>query len=133
MATGPNRRTFMTQTAALSGAGLWAVQLNTAGAPADARPRATSSSPPSAAPQDAVPLAPPDRQPPNLVLPEPVQRKVGWAIVGLGELALGEILPAFRQCRLSEPVALVSGHPDKAKTVAAAYGISPDSIYDYQS
>src|SRR5687767_1677353 len=32
----------------------------------------------------AVQLAPPDRQPAKLKVPEPVARKAGWAIVGLG-------------------------------------------------
>jgi hypothetical protein len=37
---------------------------------------------------EVPPLAPPDQQPPNLDVPEPVARKAGWAIVGLGTLAL---------------------------------------------
>ena len=81
----------------------------------------------------AVPLAPPDRQPPDLELPVAPSRKVGWAIVGLGQLALEEIMPAFAGCHSSEPVALVSGHPDKARKVAAAYGIKREAIYDYES
>lgn len=80
-----------------------------------------------------VPLAPPDRQPPNLPVPSAPERKVGWAIVGLGELALGEIMPAFGLCRWSQPVALVSGHPDKARKVAEAYGMNPKAIYDYDN
>jgi predicted dehydrogenase len=79
------------------------------------------------------PLAPPDGQPPNLVLPDVIERKARWAIVGLGELALGEILPAFGRARLSKPTALVSGHPDKARRVAAAYGIDPKHIYSYDT
>jgi len=80
-----------------------------------------------------VPLAPPDRQPPKLDVPEQPGKTVGWAIVGLGELALGEIMPAFADCRLSRPTALVSGHPDKAKKVAKAYGIKESSIYGYEN
>jgi predicted dehydrogenase len=33
---------------------------------------------------------------------------------------------------LSKPVALLSGHPEKAKKVAEVYGINPDSIYGYE-
>jgi predicted dehydrogenase len=77
------------------------------------------------------PLAPPDKQPPNLTLPEVVGKTVGFAVVGLGELALNEILPAFARCKLARPTALVSGHPDKARRVAAAYGIDPKHVYDY--
>lgn len=81
----------------------------------------------------AVPLAPPDRQPPQLPVPEAPSRKVGWAIVGLGELALGEIMPAFAGSEWSKPVALVSGHSEKAQKVAAKYGISSDAIYNYET
>ena len=80
-----------------------------------------------------VPLAPPDRQPSDLKLPEIPPKKIGWAIVGLGELALEEIMPAFRECKVSKPVALVSGHPDKARKVAEAYGIKQDAIYGYDN
>ena len=79
----------------------------------------------------AVPLAPPDRQPAKLKVPEPVARKAGWAIVGLGQLALEEVMPAFGECKLSRPAALVSGHPDKAKQVAEVYGVDAKAIYDY--
>ena len=79
----------------------------------------------------AGPLAPPDNQPPNLRLPPPPKKKVGWALVGLGELTLNQILPAFATCEQSAPVALVSGHRDKAEKVAAHYGIDPKAIYDY--
>lgn len=83
--------------------------------------------------REAVPLAPPDRQPEGLVVEEAPARKLGWAIVGLGELALGEIMPAFASCRLSKPVALVSGHPDKAAKVAKAHGIDADALYNYDN
>jgi len=79
----------------------------------------------------AVPLAPPERQPAKLKVPEPVARKAGWAIVGLGQLALEEVMPAFGECKLSRPAALVSGHPDKAKQVAEVYGVDAKAIYDY--
>jgi predicted dehydrogenase len=79
------------------------------------------------------PLAPPDRQPPNLKVPEAPKKTIGWAIVGLGQLALGEVMPAFDECKLSRPVALVSGHPDKAEKVAQAYGIKTDHIYNYDN
>lgn len=85
------------------------------------------------APTKTVPLAPPDKQPAGLKVPEKAAKQVGWAIVGLGQLALEEIMPAFAECELSKPVALVSGHPDKARKVAEKYNISPDAIYDYDT
>ncbi len=66
-------------------------------------------------------------------VPEPPGRKMGWAIVGLGNLAIKQILPAFAKCEKSKVVALVSGHPDKAAKLAARYGVSPKAIYDYHS
>jgi predicted dehydrogenase len=117
--TMPNRRDFLTSAAAIGGA-------TAMGAPALAAAEQLASG-------GAVPLAPPDRQPPNLPLPEVPGRRVGWAIVGLGELALGEIMPAFPKAKHSQPVALVSGHPDKAKRVAEAYAIPNDSIYNYDN
>src|SRR5438874_9333226 len=80
-----------------------------------------------------IPLAPPDKQRPNLPVPKPDQKKLGWAIVGLGQLALAEVMPAFREAKFSRPVALVSGHPDKAKAVADAYGVDPKNIYNYDN
>ena len=66
-------------------------------------------------------------------VPEPPGRKAGWAIVGLGSLAINQILPAFAKCEKSRVVALVSGHPDKAQKLALRYGVSPKSIYNYQT
>jgi hypothetical protein len=37
-------------------------------------------------------------------------------------------MPAFDECRLSKPTALVSGHRNKAEKVAAAYGIDLKNI-----
>ncbi len=82
---------------------------------------------------EKVPLAPPGEQPPNLKLPDVIKKKPGWAIVGLGQLALGQIMPAFGLCQHSRPTAVVSGHPDKARTVANAYDIADDAIYNYDN
>ncbi|WP_020473882.1 Gfo/Idh/MocA family protein [Zavarzinella formosa] len=80
-----------------------------------------------------VPLAPPDKQPTDVKLPDlPPERKVGIAIVGLGKLAIEEVLPAFAHSKLTRVNALVSGHPDKAKRIAAAYGVETKRIYDYE-
>ncbi|RYD18537.1 MAG: Gfo/Idh/MocA family oxidoreductase [Verrucomicrobiaceae bacterium] len=83
--------------------------------------------------KEEVALAPPDKQPEELEVEEAPAKQLGWAIVGLGELALGEIMPAFADCKLSKPVALVSGHPDKAAKVAKAHGIDPGAIYNYNN
>lgn len=67
------------------------------------------------------------------VVPEPPPEKLGYCIVGLGKFAVGQILPAFSQCQHCRPVALVSGNRAKAQAVAARYGISPNSLYDYEN
>ena len=69
----------------------------------------------------------------QLVVPDPPGKKLGWAIVGLGSLAINQILPAFAECEKSRVVALVSGHPDKANKLALRYGVSPKNIYNYQN
>ena len=60
-------------------------------------------------------------------------KKIGYAIVGLGHLSLENILPAFGQSRFAKPVALVSGDAGKARKVAEQYGIPSTGIYNYQN
>jgi predicted dehydrogenase len=69
----------------------------------------------------------------QLMVPDPPGKKLGWAIVGLGSLAINQILPAFAKCEKSKVTALVSGHPDKANKLALRYGVSPKNIYNYQN
>src|SRR5580700_5638872 len=70
---------------------------------------------------------------PQLKVPDAPGKKTGWAVVGLGYLAINEILPAFAKCEKSRVVALVSGHPDKANKLALRYGVNPKNIYNYQN
>src|SRR3954453_6711284 len=133
-----NRRDF-TKSAALLSVGAFAGATSTIKAQASGggsippAPSSAGDPAPAANVSPPVPLAPPDAQPPSLKLPEAVARQAGWAIVGLGQLAVEEVMPAFGECRLSRPVALVSGHPDKARKVAEAYGLEPQNIYGYDS
>jgi len=75
-----------------------------------------------------APTERPSGGPPN---PLPVNERVGFAVVGLGRLAMEEVLPAFGEAKRSRLVALVSGTPDKAARVAAEYGVRPEAVYDY--
>ena len=61
------------------------------------------------------------------------ERKLGYAIVGLGVYGLGVIIPQFKNCQHSKLVALVSGDPVKARRVAAEYGVPDHGIYDYNN
>ncbi len=70
----------------------------------------------------------PDAPPPN---PDPPSRRIGFAVMGLGRLAVENILPAFAECKHARPVALVSGDPAKMAAIAAQYGIAPQACYDY--
>ena len=69
----------------------------------------------------------------QLRVPDPPGKKLGWAIVGLGSLAINQILPAFAKCEKSKVVAFVSGHPDKANKLALRYNVNPKNIYNYQN
>lgn len=62
---------------------------------------------------------------------QPPQRKLGYAIVGLGGYGLGRIIPEFKNCAHSRLAAVVSGDAAKAKKVAAEYGLSDKAIYSY--
>lgn len=61
------------------------------------------------------------------------KKTVGFALVGIGKLSMGQLLPAFAECQYARPVALVSGHPEKTKEQAAKYGIDPKNIYNYDN
>jgi predicted dehydrogenase len=66
-------------------------------------------------------------------MPFAPDERVGFALVGLGKLTIEELLPAFAQCQKAKCVALVSGSPDKARQIAAQYGIAEKNIYDYKT
>ena len=65
--------------------------------------------------------------------PLPPGERVGFAVVGLGHLALEEIIPAFGSCKKAKLVALVSGERDKALSVAREHGVPEKSVYDYKT
>lgn len=66
-------------------------------------------------------------------LPGPPEKKLGYAIVGLGSLSINQILPAFAQCKHAKVTALVSGNAEKAKTLATAYGVPASGLYSYDT
>ncbi len=66
--------------------------------------------------------------PPN---PEVPGQRVGFAVVGLGRLALQNILPAFGQCKHARLTGLVSGDPEKLRVIAAQYGVPKEACYSY--
>lgn len=75
---------------------------------------------------------------PAVALPAPVgpahyedQKKLGFAIVGLGKFAQEQMMPAFKDCKHARITALVSGSPDTARRLAAEYGVDSKNIYSY--
>lgn len=67
--------------------------------------------------------------------PEPValpeEERVGFAVVGLGRIALDRVLPAFTHSKYARVTSLVSGSRDKALKVARQYGVADNAVYDY--
>src|SRR5687768_3292079 len=61
------------------------------------------------------------------------EKKLGWAIVGLGKFATQQLIPEFPKCKKSKLVALVSGSPEKAQKIAAENDVDPKNIYNYQN
>jgi predicted dehydrogenase len=58
---------------------------------------------------------------------------VGFAVVGLGKLAQGQIIPGFANCRNARLAALVSGHPEKANRIAAEHRLPSSAVYNYDN
>lgn len=58
---------------------------------------------------------------------------VGFAVVGIGKLSIGQILPGLTRTKGAHLAALVSGHPDKAHRLVAEYGLPQKAIYNYEN
>jgi len=56
---------------------------------------------------------------------------VGVAIVGIGTLSIGQLLPALTRTRRAHLAALVSGDADKGRRTAAHYGLGEKAVYSY--
>jgi predicted dehydrogenase len=66
--------------------------------------------------------------PPNQ---DPPDARIGFAILGLGRLATEQIMPAFGRVKHAKLAAFISGSPDKARVLAAQYGLPENKIYGY--
>lgn len=122
-----NRRLFL-QAGSMGLAGV-----SLAGAFDQVLAQSSNSSPPRASGSPSVRAV---GQPmPELQNPLPLapDRRLGWAIVGLGDFALNQIIPSIADTRVCKLTALVSGNAEKAQNVAAAYGISQNNLYSYDT
>ena len=82
----------------------------------------------AAVPAAALPLGAAQAQP-----QAPPAKTFGYAVVGLGGLSLSDILPAFAHTKRARLTGLVSGSVDKAKTLAAQYGVPDKGLYSYDT
>ncbi|MEX8549321.1 MAG: Gfo/Idh/MocA family oxidoreductase [Mucilaginibacter sp.] len=60
-------------------------------------------------------------------------KKLGIALVGLGNYAGGQLAPALQQTKNCYLAGIVTGTPEKAKTWSAKYNIPQKNIYNYQN
>jgi predicted dehydrogenase len=60
------------------------------------------------------------------------EERVGVAIVGLGRIAINEMLPAFQQSKHAKVVALVTGDREKGLKIARQYHIPESAVLDYK-
>ena len=65
----------------------------------------------------------------DFLLPDLPGEKLRWAIVGLGNFAVGEAIPGFIDSQHARMTAFVSGSPAKQKDLGARYGVS--RFYNY--
>ena len=72
-------------------------------------------------------------QVPQIKLPGLPGKQVGFALVGLGSLAINQLMPAFARCQQAKLTAFVSGTPDKARHLAQLHGLDPRNIYSYDT
>lgn len=79
-------------------------------------------------PIDAKTEKPEKTEPPA----DPMNERMGIAVVGLGRIAVNEMLPAFAQSKHAKPVALVSGDRAKALKIAHQYNIPESAVLDYK-
>jgi predicted dehydrogenase len=131
-----SRRSFVGNTALIGGTGLIGIAASAQAAGTDTFPltepreltgvvdNGRVTMPTLSNPSDAM------GQAPN---PDPIDKRLGVAVVGLGRLSLVEILPAFGRAKHVRIAALVSGDRDKARVIGAQYGVPERNLYDYDN
>lgn len=60
-------------------------------------------------------------------------RKLGWALVGLGSLSTNQIAPALLKTKHCQLAAVVTGTPEKGVKWREKYGLTEKQVYDYAS
>ncbi len=70
---------------------------------------------------------------PHTVFSQSAPKKLGIALVGLGNYATNQLAPALLETQSCYLAGIVTGSPDKAKTWAEKYNIPTKNIYSYQT
>lgn len=61
------------------------------------------------------------------------EKKLGWALVGLGSLSTHQIAPALAKSQHSKLAAVVTGTPQKGIDWQAKYGLGAEHVYSYET
>jgi predicted dehydrogenase len=61
------------------------------------------------------------------------ERKIGFALAGLGSLSTYQIAPALQKTKYCRLTGIITGHPAKAEVWKAKYGIPDKNIYNYSN
>jgi len=63
----------------------------------------------------------------------PQERRLGFALVGLGSLSTNQIAPAFARTRYCRLAGIVTGTAAKAEQWMARYGLAAEAVYSYDT
>ena len=61
----------------------------------------------------------------------PADRKIGYAVVGLGAIAKSSVLPAFKNCKHAKLVAVIGRDKKKAEPLGKKFGVEPYGVADF--
>lgn len=61
------------------------------------------------------------------------EKKLGWALVGLGSLSTHQLAPAFAKTKHCKLAAIVTGTPAKAEEWKKTYSIPDTHVYNYET
>jgi len=60
-------------------------------------------------------------------------RKLGIAMLGLGNYASNQLAPALAETKLCQLTAVVTGHPEKGEKWATQYNLKKEHVYSYET
>lgn len=70
---------------------------------------------------------------PKQVMADALPKKLGIALVGLGNYSTMQLAPALQETKLCKLAGIVTGSPDKAKIWSQKYAIHQKNIYNYEN